>query len=534
MRCYWGVATLACALASPTIAHAQAPAADLTASSSEPAQFPDATNLGYGAMPGGLNALAAESLPKGTIAILGLSGLGRRTGLLGPTDRFNRAIGDLAFAYAPIENLTLGLSLDGYYDRHWGLPTSGDDGYVGNPHLLVRYARPVGALSVGAQLGLWIPGANAPSLRGSATTLDLRAVATATAGPARISVDAGYRVDNSANSVSGGVPGIAQLSLQDRVSLGVSEYNAVLAGLRVEVPVNRLWLAAELTLEDYVGSPPKGAATLERGSSLFRGALEAGMHLNDTWGVLAYVQVAKSPGIETAQVMAGSIPIVPYEPSGTVGLGLLARFGGPVRGSLYAEKACHRHDPPDCQAVKVPITADISGTVVDDSGKPMIGAHVTLTLENSQVPPTATDEKGAYVFKGVPIGTSIDDRPALDETGIAVNVTLDGKKPGTGTIATVAAGANTVPPITLEAALPPGQLRGLVRALPAGKAIPNATITVEPGGKKLESGADGSFSLDLQPGAYTMTVTAKGFAAQKLDVTIDPNGVAIKNIDLHR
>ena len=523
-----------CALVSPTIAHAQAPAADLTATSSESTAPPDATNLGYGAMPGGLNALSAETLPKGTIAVLGLSGLGRRTGLLGPTEKFNRAIGDLAFAYAPIDDLTLGLSLDGYYDRHWGIPTSGDDGYVGNPHLLVRYARPVGSLSVGAQLGLWIPGANAPSLRGSATTVDLRAVATATAGPARISVDAGYRIDNSANSVSGGLAGIAQLSLQDRVSLGVSEYNAVLAGLRAEVPVNRLWLAAEVSLEDYVGSPPKGGATLENGSLLLRGAVEAGMHLNDTWGLLAYLQVAKSPGIESSQVMADSIPIVPYEPSGTVGLGLLATFGGRGHGSLYAEKDCHRHNPPDCPAVKVPITADISGTVVDDSGKPMIGAQVTLTLKNSQIPPTATDEKGAYAFRGVPIGQSIDDRTVLDETGIAVNVTLDGKKPGTGSIATVAAGANTVPPITLEAALPPGQLRGLVHALPAGKAIANATITVEPGGQKIETGADGSFSLDLQPGTYTMTVTAKGFAAQKLDVTIDPNGVAIKNIDLHR
>jgi hypothetical protein len=29
-------------------------------------------------------------------------------------------------------------------------------------------------------------------------------------------------------------------------------------------------------------------------------------------------------------------------------------------------------------------------------------------------------------------------------------------------------------------------------------------------------------------------VTAKGLAQQQLDVNIDPNGVAIKNIDMHR
>ena len=533
MRCFRGVASLAGVLVCPALALAQAPAGEVGAGTPAPAPAPSPVAIGYGAMPGGLNALSADTLPKGTISVLGLSGFGRRTGLLGPTEKFNRAIGDLAFAYAPMDGLMLGLSLDGYYDRHWGIPVSGDDGYVGNPHLLVRYARPVGTAAIGAQLGLWVPGANAPSLRGSATTLDLRAVGTMPAGPVRLSLDAGFRLDNSANSVVGGASGIAALSLQDRVSLGVSEYDAVLAGLRVEAPVGKLWLAGEGSLEAYVGSPPAGEAKLQEGSVLLRVAAEAGVHLNDTWALLAYLELAKSPGIQNAQVMADSIPIVPYEPTVTGGLGLLARFGGPS-GALYAEKDCHKHNPPDCAAVKVPIVADVSGTVVDDAGKPVIGARVTLTLKNSQVPPTATDETGAYVFKGVPIGTSIDNQPTMDETGIEVNVTLDGKKPGTASITQVAAGANTVPPIQLLPALPPGQLRGLVHALPAGRAIAGATITVEPGGQKIETDADGSFQLDLQPGTYKMTVTAKGFAKQELDVTIDPNGVAIKNIDLHK
>src|SRR5262249_19807429 len=149
------------------------------------------------------------------------------------------------------------------------------------------------------------------------------------------------------------------------------------------------------------------------------------------------------------------------EPTFTGGLGLEARFGA-KHTSLYAEKDCHRHDPPDCPAVKVPLTADLSGSVTDEADKPVVGAKGTLTLKNSQVPPAATDEKGNYVFKGVPIGTSVDGKPTIEETGVEIRVTVDGKKPGRATVSEVQQGANAVPSIKLEPMLPPGELRGIV------------------------------------------------------------------------
>lgn len=107
-------------------------------------------------------------------------------------------------------------------------------------------------------------------------------------------------------------------------------------------------------------------------------------------------------------------------------------------------------------------------------------------------------------------------------------------RPGKATIAQIAETSNTVPPITLEPELPPGQLRGVVRSLPGGKAVEGATITVVGGRAKAETAADGTFTIDLAPGQYKIKVTAKGLKDQELDVTIDPNGVAIKNIDLQR
>ncbi|MDB4959629.1 MAG: hypothetical protein JWO36_7198 [Myxococcales bacterium] len=482
-------------------------------------------------MPGGLHVATAETLPKGVVQVSTLSGFGYRKGLLGADHRFGRVIGDLAAAYAPTDLLTIGLSLDGRYDRHYGLAPSGDDGYVGDPHLNIRFAKPFGTVRAGLQVGVWVPGKNAPSVAASAISVDARVLVSLPAGPGMLSFDAGFRLDNSAKSVDDAT----KLSLPDRVSLGVSNYNAVFGGAHLMIPAGNVWVGVEGSLDKFIGSAPAGSAELAEGSLTLRGALDVGLHINEQWSALAFLELAKVPGVLNAQVMTSSIPLIPYEPIFTAGLGLQARFGGAKRTpSLFAEKDCHKHVPPDCVDVKVPVLADITGSVVDSNDKPVVGAKVSVTLKNSTVAPVATDDKGVYVFKGVPIGTSVDNKPTIEETGIEVAVDLSNMKPGKATVAAVQQGSNAVPPIKLEPLLPPGQLRAVVRGLPAGKAVVGATVTITPGDAKAETGADGTFSLDLPPGTYKATVKAPGYAPQELDVTIDPNGVAIKNIDLHK
>jgi hypothetical protein len=82
--------------------------------------------------------------------------------------------------------------------------------------------------------------------------------------------------------------------------------------------------------------------------------------------------------------------------------------------------------------------------------------------------------------------------------------------------------------------LPPGELRGVVRSLPGGKSVSGATITVVGTKQKAETDSDGVFKILLAPGQYKIKVTSKGLKDQELDVTVDPNGVAIKNIDLQK
>ena len=527
----WGIAAFLSLMLPAAAAHAQsapdaATSTTASADSAEPASTAPAQAVVYGAMPGGIHVATAETLAKGVAEISTLSGLGRRTGLLGKEHKFNRAIGDIAFAYGVTDMISVGLSLDGRYDKHWGLAPSGDDGYVGDPHVNVRVAKAVGANHFGGQLGIWVPGKDAPSIAASAISVDVRGLVSIPAGPGLLSFEAGFRLDNSAKSVDD----LMKLSLQDRVSLGVSDYNAAFGGAHLQFPTGKAWVSVEASLEAFLGSPPAADAKLEEGTLVLRGGATAGYHINDSWSALAWLEAAKVPGVQAAQVMAANIPVIPYEPAITGGLGLEARFGGPK--ATYIEKDCHRHNPPDCPAVKAPLLADLTGTVVDEAGKPVIGAKVTFTLKNSQVPATATDASGTWKATGVPVGSTVDGKPTIEEPTIEVAVEVDGKKPGSSTVNVTAGGAISVPPIHLEPALPPGQIKGVVRSQ-SGKPIANATITATPGDKTTTTAADGTFVLDLVPGQYK--VTAKiGSSTQELDVTIDPNGVALKEFVLKK
>jgi len=548
----WGLASFLSVLLLPLTVYAQE--ADVTAgvSSSDQTVAPSQA-IAYGAMPGGLHAPTAEVLPKGAVEVSTLMGLGRRTGLLGPDHKFNRGIGDLAIAFGATDFLSVGLSLDGRYDRHWGqvgdatmntmstTPAApagkNEDGYVGDPHLIVRLAKKAGTTAFGGQLGIWVPGKDAPSIAGSAISVDARALVSIPAGPGLLSFSGGFRLDNSAKSVDQPM----RLSLPDRVSLGVSDYHALFAGAQLRIPAGKAWVGVEGSLDAFIGGPPEPAAgdvkraELARGKLIFRGALTAGFFITEQFSAIAFLEAAKVPGINDAQIDDGNIPLVPYEPIFTGGIGLQARFGGPkavIPSSTQRE--CARHVPPDCPDLKADVLTDVTGTVLDNGGKPVVGAKVTLSLKNAQVNPVVTDEKGSYVFKGVLIGHSMGGKATIEETAAEIGVEVSNMKPGKATIAQIAENSNTVPPITLEPVLPPGQLRGVVRSLPGGKAVGGATVTVEGSDKTATTAEDGTFSMDLAPGQYKIKVTKAGLKDQELDVTIDPNGVAIKNIDLQK
>lgn len=523
MRRRWGLSTFLCSVLAVSVASAQP--ADVVEGVTPTAddQPGPAQVIGYGALPGGLGAPSAVTLPKGMVSVATLGGFGWRSGLLADNHRFGRGIGNLAAAFAPHELVTIALALDGRYDKHFGIAPTGDDGYVGDPRILVRAAKASGNLRFGGQLGLWVPGKDAPSIAGSAISFDARGLVSLNAGPGLLSFSAGIRVDNSAKSVENP----ANLSVQDRVSLGVSEFNAVVAGAHLSIPFGKLYIGLETSLDLFIGSGDTPAGATEAHAApgpLVRFGATAGYHVTPTVSVLAYLQGAKVPGIDAAEVMANDIRLVAYEPMITGGLGLQARFGGPKKDTSIVKI--------DGPAIEVLETADVSGEIVDDAGNPVVGAKVTVKLKG-HMGTGVTDEKGVYSVQKLPIGKTVSGVTTLDDTAAEVSVEVDGKKPASQTL-TLVKGANQVAKLTLDPVLPPGQIRGLVRSVVTGRPLPGATISIAPGDTKITSGADGTFTVDLPPGQYKLTASSPGLKEQVLDVTVDPNGVAIKNIELSK
>lgn len=473
--------------------------------------------VGYSALPGGLHVASAEALPTHSVALSLISGLGYRKGLLSADHSYTRAIGQIAAAYAPLRDLMVGLSLDGRRDSHKDYQGKSDDNYVGDPHLLARYAAPVGRVRLGGQLNLWVPGKDAPSVAASAISVDARALLSIDAGFGTLAVNAGFRLDNSDKSIDDP----EALSVEDQVSLGTSKFHAVLGGASLTVPLGRAYASLEGSTDVFVGD---GAP-----SPIVRGGVQLGAAINDTFRVVGYLAVATSDGIRSEALM-GEIPMIPYEPQVTGGLGLQAVFG----------RASHPPSAPSAQITRnerpavIPVieTADLSGIVFDDAGKPVVGAVVTVKLKNHTAT-AVTDARGAYAIAKLPIGKTIDGKTELDDTIAEVSSEVANKKLSTVTV-TLTKGANAAPPLTLESALPPGQLRAVIISVGNSRPVAGATVTIEPGGVTATSGADGKFTVDLPPGQYKLTVTARGLAQQTLDVNIEQNGVAIKNIELHK
>jgi len=314
----------------------------------------------------------------------------------------------------------------------------------------------------------------------------------------------------------------SKLSLQDRVSLGVSDFNAALAGAHFGLPAgSRAFVGFEASADVFVGS---GAPT-----PIIRGGAEVGVKLTSQWALLAYLEGAKVPSISDSDLLMNKVPQVPYEPLITGGLGLQGRFGGGPRGE--PDKGFVKKNP-NPTPIEQTEYAEISGDIADETGKPVVGASVAIKLKNN-TGTAATDDKGHFVINKLPIGKTVDGKTTLDDTTAEVTISVEKKKPYTQTI-TLVKGPNAVPKIALEPQLPPGELRAVLRAAGTGKPISGATVKIDPGGTTATSDAEGNISLPLPPGQYKATASAPGFKEQTLDVTVPEGGVTTKNFELRK
>jgi hypothetical protein len=148
-------------------------------------------------------------------------------------------------------------------------------------------------------------------------------------------------------------------------------------------------------------------------------------------------------------------------------------------------------------------------------------AVVTLRVAGGEMRDAITDAHGQYTFQWVPIG------PAT----IEVNAT--GFQAQTWDIEVTA----DMPPEGERALTPKtdtGVLRGLTRTFQS-EPLRAQILVRDRRGRTVatrESADDGHFELELAPGAYDVTISAKGYRTHRRSVKVEANGVSILNVDM--
>lgn len=347
----------------------------------------------------------------------------------------HRAAGTLAAGFTPLHWLSFALRLDGRYDTHPG----GDDGWLGAPTLSARAGTATGALHVGAEVALTVPGEDFPSLAFDAPVVDLKALAAVDVGPATIAMHAGYRLDQSANAIE--EP--QRLAAGDRLVIGLSDFDALLLGLGVAYGLGDATLLGELTWDVLLGDGAPSA-----GRSPMR--VSAGGRYRVTEGLSVELVADVSPTGRERVTPDG--PLFPVEPR--LGLWLGVRWDLPWSGPS-----------PPASASRPPAVEEVA----DEEGEPPTepGEEVRSVEEPEQVPaepelPSGELRGVVRSFRGRPVRAQVTVEPTNAEAQMG------------------SAQAETDPDGFFEVDVPPGSYEVLIEA--SGYQPQRRRVTVEDNG----------------------------------------------------
>ena len=402
--------------------------------------------------------------------------------------------------------LGLALNVTGRYDMHPEDDEGKDTSIVGDPRLLLRGGYPVwNDLHLGAEVGVWVPGVDAPSLAWGATTVDTKLLAAFVPQGGRYAIAgyAGFRIDNSNNAA----PALDRTRPGDRLTLGASDFHAVLLGLGASYDLSPFEIIGEFSWDILVGDGAPKAS-----ESPIRLSVGTRYYPIDHLGIelLCEVGLGSRPGLKLDD------PLIPVEPRLSIVLGVSYTFDFSKKEVKSSEAEDDLSDSPGVEPRMRLV--DFEGRVVDENGDPVAGAEVRLVGSNYEETRT-TDEGGGYQFEDAPVGsvTLFIKGEGYEDLEQAVTIEPEVFEPHQSTLA-------------LSDEPVGSQLRGLVRAF-NGKGV-RAQIIVQPLGEKLKTDFEGHFELDVPPGTYKVTIKAKGYKTQKRKVTVEPNGVSIINVDL--
>jgi hypothetical protein len=417
----------------------------------------------------------------------------------------HRALVVPAASVTPLPWLTLAALAECRYDVHPG----GDDGFVADPQALARVGTSHGSFHFGAELGAWFPGSESIATTLDAISPHVQLLAGTSRGSLAIGAQVGFRWDRSAAAGDSA----ARLSRGDRLALGLSDSNAVLAGIGAAYRLGATELLLETSADMLVGSDAPRFA---------RSPLRAAVGARHHPGRALELQLLIETSLSARPASAPTDPLVPVEPRLQALAGAVYTFGfAPVAPSRPPVKAIVAK--PQAPVVPRPAAPPPAGsvrlTIVDAQGAPVLVAEVELSLADGTLR-RLTNDNGNYLLMDVPTG------PAT------LTIRTPEGEPITREI-DVGAGS----PLEISIELPkrgpvPGQLRGLIRSL-NGAALP-AAILVEPLGLEIKTDAQGYFEADLPPGKYNIVIESSGYRSQRRAVDVQSNGVVVINADLHK
>lgn len=453
------------------------------------------------ALPGiGRVGIAGEMALGGTVSAS--AGYGFAGEVLSLGDSHHRAVGGLAASFRFVDWLAVSLRLQGRYDKHLLPENTSDDGWVGDPRLIARAGTALsGPWRLGGQVGVWFPGASAPSVVPSATSVDGLLLGSFVPAnlPLVASVNLGFRFDQSSSAAEDA----ELLSLADKMSLGLSDSHAVLFGVGAAWRAGALELLGEWTWDLLVGSQaPKINRSPQRVSAGARYALSETLMAQ----LMVDVNVARTPTIDAMSAL------VPLEPRLAATVGISMRFGGTERSQRLVVPQVVRKQP------AAPSPGGIAGRVLGFDMAPLAGARLRLRIADKEQAAT-TGPDGSFAFDALPPGSG------------ELEIEADGHVAKRSPVSVKSAEVARLE-LTLDRELPPGQLRGVISSFD-GKRVA-ANIQILPIGLTGKSDEHGEFQIDVPPGQYTVQISAPGYAAQERSVSIEQDGVTVLNVDLRR
>lgn len=423
----------------------------------------------------------------------------------------HRIAGSLAAGVSPFNFAEFGVRLDYRLDLHGRDEQGIDQSSSLDVTPLVRTGLDVGRdVHLGAEVR--VPFLGAAAVDGvPSPTVDARFLASYLGlNSWQFAMHAGYKMGTNGEVIAQS----DNLRAGDRVTLGLSEFGALLLGLGASKRISSSVILAEVTSEVLVGS---GAPSF--GESPFR--LTAGLR-QSLLPYLALSALVEVSPLSRAPSAPGD-PLVPIEPRVTGMLGLMLRLPEKAPAPVVEKTPRPLPVPPPVEVVQP--TASIRVVVVDHTGHPISDATVTLEYPETKELPGKTIaipllSTNLYVMDSLPPGKArlIIEAELLGGRSEVVELVKD--KP-------------TEVTITLsDQATHQSQLRGLVRSY-SGEGI-KASVSVGPGDHNATCNEQGEFELMLPPGDYQVTISADGFQTQKRSLRVQDEGVTVLNADLQK